>query len=963
MKHFAKKVSNSWAARTFASGNRRTFLVLASAVAALPLNALGGGNVFWNVNGGGNWNVGGNWNPAHVPGSTDSAIVNEGAPVIGAAGADVFGITVGDSPGANATASQTAGTVTIQNFLGIGDFGGGTGSYFLEGGSLYFSAGGVGMTIGGGFTPSVDFFEQDGGTLQQNPSQKVDIANAGEYVLNNGNVFADNIQIEQGGKFQQQGGFVDTPGPLIIAPFNTMPGVAGSYIGNLGSLTVPSIYVGGSSSAAAGEGTFNVDGATVNCAGLLEVYNTAGTQLILATGGTINTGTIDFSGNPSLFAWSGGTLHLTGQPLDFTTGADPYNANPFGATLVLGSGQTLAVDTNGNSWEWLNGSGASVTQNTGSSNSCDGLYVGSTGTAATFTLNGGSLNSNGFSEFIGYIGTASVGGTGNFNQFGGTNTTSDLIVADNAPGNYVISAGSLSATTINVNSGGVFHQSGGTIAFTTFNETGGTVNLDLGLNVTSSTFNLSGGSLTTTAITNGGNFANFNWTNGSLTLTNQPVDITNGTDPSYGAILFGNSLTLNSGMSLTISNAGGWWEYLYGNASQITQNFGSSNSTPALYIGNTSGAGPAASYNMTGGTLTVGTGYIGYQGTYTGGNGLGAVTQSGGNASFGALNIGYNRQGSYMLSGTGTLAVTGAESVGLGGNLGNLTINAGTNTAGSLSVGTSGGISMHGGTLTTSATSNLHDIFQDGGTSSLGALSGTGLVSVGGGASLASMSVTQFTQGTIDIASQGLFSVQMNAHFDNTVSTLSIAGSGQLDLANNHMFIAYGGGPDPIASVAAWLKSGYAGGAWNGNGIESTVAAVTPGYALGYADGADGVVVGLPSGKIEVKYTLYGDANLDGIVNGTDFAILAAHFGQSVNGWDEGDFDFNGIVNGTDFAKLAANFGKSASGAAVVLPASEWAALDSFAAGHGLLADVPEPASLVGMVGGGLLVLRRRARV
>ena len=53
-------------------------------------------------------------------------------------------------------------------------------------------------------------------------------------------------------------------------------------------------------------------------------------------------------------------------------------------------------------------------------------------------------------------------------------------------------------------------------------------------------------------------------------------------------------------------------------------------------------------------------------------------------------------------------------------------------------------------------------------------------------------------------------------------------------------------------------------------------------YGLGYADGADRRRLRPPPGQIEVKYTLYGDANLDGVVNGTDFGILAAHFGQQV---------------------------------------------------------------------------------
>jgi hypothetical protein len=90
---------------------------------------------------------------------------------------------------------------------------------------------------------------------------------------------------------------------------------------------------------------------------------------------------------------------------------------------------------------------------------------------------------------------------------------------------------------------------------------------------------------------------------------------------------------------------------------------------------------------------------------------------------------------------------------------------------------------------------------------------------------------------------------------------------------------------------------------------------------------------GLGAGNIEVKYTLYGDASLDGVVNGTDFGLLAANFGQQANG------------------------------AAVELPASDWTALDSFAAANGLMADVPEPASMGLMTLGAMSVLARRRRL
>jgi hypothetical protein len=171
------------------------------------------------------------------------------------------------------------------------------------------------------------------------------------------------------------------------------------------------------------------------------------------------------------------------------------------------------------------------------------------------------------------------------------------------------------------------------------------------------------------------------------------------------------------------------------------------------------------------------------------------------------------------------------------------------------------------------------------------------------------------------------------------------------------------GSTDPFSAVQSYLQSGYAGGAWNGPGIDSSAAAGNSAYALGCVDGASGIVAGLSSGQIEIKYTLYGDVNLDGEVSGTDFGIVAAHFGKSVTGgWEEGDFTYAGKVNATDFGLLAANFGKTASGADITLPASDWAALDAFAAAHGLLADVPEPASASSLFFAGILLTRRRCR-
>jgi autotransporter-associated beta strand protein len=196
-------------------------------------------------------------------------------------------------------------------------------------------------------------------------------------------------------------------------------------------------------------------------------------------------------------------------------------------------------------------------------------------------------------------------------------------------------------------------------------------------------------------------------------------------------------------------------------------------------------------------------------------------------------------------------------------------------------------------------------------------------------------------------------------------TSLTISGNGTLDITNNHMIITYAAGTQAATDLAirGYLVSGYAGGNWNGvNGIDSSVAAVTSGFGVGYADGADGVVAGLSSGQIELKYTRYGDANLDGVVSGVDFTILVGNLGKSANSWDQGDFNYDGVVSGVDFTLLVGNLGKAANGADITLPAADLAAIDAFAAANGLMADVPEPATAGLMILGGIAALGKRRR-
>jgi autotransporter-associated beta strand protein len=246
---------------------------------------------------------------------------------------------------------------------------------------------------------------------------------------------------------------------------------------------------------------------------------------------------------------------------------------------------------------------------------------------------------------------------------------------------------------------------------------------------------------------------------------------------------------------------------------------------------------------------------------------------------------------------------------------------------------------------------------------------GTSTLTLGVGLTASSLAINQ---GRVNLAAGTTANsgwTSTNPVSNINVSSLTIAANSVLDIANNHIIIDYGA-TDPMSTILGYLKSGFNNGGWNGtSGIISTNAQTKTNsltYSIGWADGADktGAVKNLTSGEIELKYTLVGDANLDGTVNGSDFSILAANFGLGVTNWDQGNFLYGSSVNGSDFSALAANFGQGDSGAAVT-PA-DIAALDSFAAANGLpapaIAAVPEPATLGLLATGAIGLMTRRRR-
>jgi hypothetical protein len=115
---------------------------------------------------------------------------------------------------------------------------------------------------------------------------------------------------------------------------------------------------------------------------------------------------------------------------------------------------------------------------------------------------------------------------------------------------------------------------------------------------------------------------------------------------------------------------------------------------------------------------------------------------------------------------------------------------------------------------------------------------------------------------------------------------------------------------------------------------------------IGFAEASD---LGLTSflgetvdaDAIVIRYTLNGDANLDGTVDIRDLYLLGSHWNQS-GSWVAGDFNYDGVVNAVDLGALSSNWQQT---------------LPSFSP-----VVVPEPVQTVMILLGALGFTRRRRR-
>ncbi|CAN5640658.1 hypothetical protein BH09PLA1_BH09PLA1_09890 [soil metagenome] len=141
-----------------------------------------------------------------------------------------------------------------------------------------------------------------------------------------------------------------------------------------------------------------------------------------------------------------------------------------------------------------------------------------------------------------------------------------------------------------------------------------------------------------------------------------------------------------------------------------------------------------------------------------------------------------------------------------------------------------------------------------------------------------------------------------------------VSNFGAIDLAGGSLLLRAGGGGQLPSTIRNQIIAGRNGGAWNGssaNGaINSSLAAgANPTDAIGYGLGSQIAPTSIGPFAISpadtlIRYTYYGDADLNGVVNFDDYSRIDNGFLNNRTGWVNGDFDYNNVINFDDYALI-----------------------------------------------------------
>lgn len=222
--------------------------------------------------------------------------------------------------------------------------------------------------------------------------------------------------------------------------------------------------------------------------------------------------------------------------------------------------------------------------------------------------------------------------------------------------------------------------------------------------------------------------------------------------------------------------------------------------------------------------------------------------------------------------------------------------------------------------------------------------SASSVLSMTGALSAAGRRVTKEGAGAVQIAQLEASALAVNA---GTVTIAPGAGAGRvgtlnlgagatptttLDLSDNDLILT----ATPSSAVVAAIVQAWHNGAWDQVGLTSSAArtaapanktlGTVTGEQFHAAQGAGALFDGVPiaDSDVLVKFTYYGDSDLNGVVNFDDYARIDSGFNNAGTDWFHGDFDLNGIVDFDDYSLIdqAFNTQSGVLGSAVPEPSS-----------------------------------------
>jgi hypothetical protein len=189
----------------------------------------------------------------------------------------------------------------------------------------------------------------------------------------------------------------------------------------------------------------------------------------------------------------------------------------------------------------------------------------------------------------------------------------------------------------------------------------------------------------------------------------------------------------------------------------------------------------------------------------------------------------------------------------------------------------------------------------------------------------------------ISLGTTGRINVSQDGDLLLRTQSLSIDGNGTIDLFDNDFLLDYSGASQ-LDAIRDLIVAARNGGDWSGSGITSTAAKNHASHitTLGAIEATDydsahgaGTLFGgfdPDNTAVLVKYTWYGDSDLNGVVDGDDYARIDAGFiaVPQLTGWFNGDFDYIDGINGEDYSLIDLAFNLQ-SGTLRGEPGDRWA--------------------------------------